>query len=119
MGHKGILFTGEPQSFGQPLLGDQYWNPLWETSVELDLPISFHVGSGSMELGLRKDKVATYGRMAAFTELSVEILLRKGIQLSDLIMSGVLTSYSKIKFVYRVGSDDTLCARSAAVPVYG
>jgi len=24
MGHKGILFTGEPQSFGQPLLGDRH-----------------------------------------------------------------------------------------------
>jgi len=99
MGHKGILFTGEPQSFGQPLLGDRYWDPLWEVAVELDLPISFHVGSGSMELGLRKDKVATYGRMAAFTELSVELLLRNGIQLSDLIMSGVLARYPKIKFV--------------------
>lgn len=52
-----------------------------------------------MELGLRKDKVATYGRMAAFTELSVEILLRNGIQLSDLIMSGVLARYPQIKFV--------------------
>ena len=30
MGHKGILFTGEPQSLGQPLLGDESWNPLWE-----------------------------------------------------------------------------------------
>lgn len=99
MGHKSILFTGEPQSFGQPLLGDPYWNPLWETAVELDLPLSFHVGSGSMDLGLRKDKVATYGRMAAFTDLSIEILLRNGIQVSDLIMSGVLARYPTIKFV--------------------
>ncbi len=99
MGHKGILFTGEPQSFGQPLLGDPYWNPLWEAAVELDLPISFHVGSGSMELGLRRDKVAAYGRMAAFTELSVEILLRNGLQVSDLIMSGVLARHPSIKFV--------------------
>src|SRR5262247_965108 len=99
MGHKGILFTGEPQSFGQPLLGDPQWNPLWETAVELDLPISFHVGSGSMELGLRRDKVAAYGRMAAFTELSVEILFRNGVQLSDLLLSGVLARYPHIKFV--------------------
>jgi predicted TIM-barrel fold metal-dependent hydrolase len=28
MGHRGILFTGEPQYFGQPLLGDPHWNPL-------------------------------------------------------------------------------------------
>src|SRR6266511_2355289 len=99
MGHKGILFTGEPQSFGQPLLGDPHWNPLWEVAVELDLPISFHIGSGNMELGLLQTKIAAYGKMAAFTELSVDIFLRNGIQMNDLIMSGVLARYPKIKFV--------------------
>ncbi len=99
MGHKGILFTGEPQSLGQPLLGDPQWNPLWEVACELDLPISFHIGSGNMEMGLLQTKIAAYGKMAAFTELSVDIFLRNGIQMNDLIMSGVLARYPKIKFV--------------------
>jgi predicted TIM-barrel fold metal-dependent hydrolase len=99
MGHKGILFTGEPQSFGQPLLGDPHWNPLWEVACELDLPISFHIGSGNMEMGLLQNKIAAYGKMAAFTELSVDIFLRNGVQLIDLLMSGVLARYPQIKFV--------------------
>jgi len=99
MGHKGILFTGEPQSFGQPLLGDPHWNPLWEVAVELDLPVSFHIGSGNMEMGLLQSKMAAYGKMAAFTELSVDIFLRNGTQMIDLIMSGVLARYPKIKFI--------------------
>lgn len=99
MGHKGILFTGEPQSLGQPLLGDPHWNPLWEVACELDQPISFHIGSGNMDGGLRKDKVRTYGKMAAFAELSVDIFMRNGVQLSDLIISGVLARYPDIKFV--------------------
>ncbi|MGO9268407.1 MAG: amidohydrolase family protein [Candidatus Binataceae bacterium] len=99
MGHKGILFTGEPQYFGQPLLGDAHWNPLWEVAVELDLPISFHIGSGDMSEGLLKNKVAAYGQAAAFTALAVSILLQNGIQVSDLIMSGVLARYPRIKFV--------------------
>jgi uncharacterized protein len=98
-GHKGILFTGEPQSFGQPLLGDPHWNPLWEVAVELDLPVSFHIGSGNMEMGLLQSKMAAYGKMAAFTELSVDIFLRNGTQMIDLIMSGVLARYPKIKFI--------------------
>ncbi len=89
MGHKGILFTGEPQYWGKPLLGDPHWNPLWEVAVELDLPISFHIGSGDMAEGLLKNRVATYGKMAAFAELAVDIFLR----------SGVLARYSRIKFV--------------------
>ena len=99
MGHKGILFTGEPQSFDQPLLGDPHWNPLWEVAVELDLPISFHIGSGNMELGLLESKMASYGRMAAFTELSVDIFLKNAMQLNDLILSGVLARYPDIKFI--------------------
>ena len=99
MGHKGILFTGEPQFWGQPLLGERHWDPLWEVACELDLPISFHIGSGNMEMGLLQNKMAAYGKMAAFTELSVNIFLRNGIQLNDLIMSGVLARYPKIKFI--------------------
>jgi predicted TIM-barrel fold metal-dependent hydrolase len=99
MGHKGILFTGEPQSFGLPFLGDPQWNPLWEVAVELDLPVSFHIGSGNMEMGLLQSKIAAYGKMTAFTELSVDIFLRNGVQMVDLIMSGVLARYPKIKFI--------------------
>ena len=57
MGHRGILFTGEPQAFGQPFMGDRHWDPLWETAVELGLPVSFHIGSGDMEDGLGRDKI--------------------------------------------------------------
>ena len=99
LGHRGILFTGEPQAFGQPLLGDTHWNPLWEVAVELDLPISFHIGSGNMELGLLENRIRAYGKMAAFTELSVDIFLKNAMQLNDLIMSGVLARYPDIKFI--------------------
>jgi uncharacterized protein len=99
MGHKGILFTGEPQYYGLPLIGEPHWNPLWEVAVELDLPLSFHIGSGDMTEGLVKSRIAAYGKMAAFTELAVDIFLRNGLQLNDLLMSGVLARYPQIKFV--------------------
>ena len=67
--------------------------------MELDLPISFHIGSGNMEDGLQGQKMKAYGRLATFTELSVNVFLRNGVQLNDLIMSGVLARYPKIKFV--------------------
>ncbi len=99
IGHKGILFTGEPQYWGMPLLGDPHWNPLWEVAVELDLPISFHIGSGDMEEGLLKSRIALYGRKAASTEASVTVYMRNALQLNDLLMSGVLVRYPRIKFV--------------------
>ena len=99
MGHRGILFTGEPQSFGQPILGDAHWDPLWSVAVECDLPVSFHIGSGNMEGGLSREKMKTYGRMATFAELSVNLFMNNGSQLCDLLMSGVLARFPEIKFV--------------------
>jgi len=98
-GHKGILFTGDPQSHGQPFLGDPHWNPLWRAACDCDLPISFHIGSGNMEGGLVREKSEVVGKMAAFTELSVEFFMRNGVQLTDLLLSGVLAKFPSIKFV--------------------
>jgi len=98
-GHRGILFTGEPQYYQLPLIGDPHWNPLWEVACELDLPISFHIGSGDMAEGLLRSKMKVYGKMAAFAELAVDIFLRNGLQLNELLASGVLARYPKIKFV--------------------
>ena len=52
-----------------------------------------------MQEGLAKSRVETYGKMAAFTELAVDIFLHNALQLNDLLMSGVLARYPKIKFV--------------------
>jgi predicted TIM-barrel fold metal-dependent hydrolase len=52
-----------------------------------------------MEDGMQREKMKEYGRMATFTEISVNVFLRNGMQLNDLIMSGVLARYPKIKFV--------------------
>ncbi len=99
MGHKGILFTGEPHKFGQPMLGDRAWDPLWQTAVDLGLPISFHIGSGNMEGGMTKEMMEVYGKMATFTAGSVEVFLKNAIQLSDLLVSGVLSRFPDIQFV--------------------
>jgi len=99
MGHRGILFTGEPQSFGQPFLADPYWNPLWEVAVELNLPISFHIGSGDITESIVKSRIAAYGRAATYTTIAIDLLLQNGRHVSDLIMSGVLARYPTIKFV--------------------
>jgi uncharacterized protein len=52
-----------------------------------------------MTEGLVSTRIKSYGKMAAFTELAVDIFLRNGLQLNDLLMSGVLARYPKIKFV--------------------
>jgi predicted TIM-barrel fold metal-dependent hydrolase len=81
------------------MLGDRYWDPLWSTACELDIPISFHIGSGNMEGGMTKEMMAVYGKMATFTHGSVEVFLKNAVQLTDLLVSGVLSRFPDIKFV--------------------
>ena len=101
MGHRGVLFTGDPISLGQPAIGDPQWNPIWEAAVEHDLPISFHLGSGNMEAQLEEEltKTAAYGQMAAFAATTVDLFLANGKHLNELLISGVLERYPEIKFV--------------------
>ncbi|MFN0092327.1 MAG: amidohydrolase family protein [Acidimicrobiales bacterium] len=99
MGHRGILFTGEPQSFGQPYLGDRHWDPLWAAAQERRLPISFHIGSGDMEKALGPEKMKVYGMKTTFTAVSVDLFLHNGTHLTELLLSGILTRFPELQFV--------------------
>ena len=57
-GHRGILFTGEPQRFGLPYLAEAHWNPLWEIAQEAGLPIHFHIGSGDMNSSFGPERIS-------------------------------------------------------------
>ena len=52
-----------------------------------------------MEDGLGRDKVKAYGRMATFTAGSVDVFLRNGMHMSELLLSGVLVRHPKLQFV--------------------
>jgi predicted TIM-barrel fold metal-dependent hydrolase len=99
MGHKGILFTGSPESFGMPGFSDPHWDPLWEVAAELDMPFSFHIGSGGIEDDLPAAKVAREGARRVFAAMSVPMTLTTATHMSNLIMSGVLIRFPTLKFV--------------------
>ena len=51
MGHKAVLACNQPQVWGQPLLCDPHWDPVYAAAQDHDLSISFHIGGGSFEVG--------------------------------------------------------------------
>ncbi len=99
MGHRGVLFTGEPESFGQPFLGDRHWDPLWATAQELGMPISFHIGSGDFEKAFSPERIRTYGFQASYARVSTNLFLGNGFHLCDLLLSGVLPRFPQLQFV--------------------
>jgi predicted TIM-barrel fold metal-dependent hydrolase len=99
LGHRGILFTGEPQRFGLPFLGDHHWDPLWSLAQESGLAIHFHIGSGDAGTTFSPERIAVNGTAATYGLSSVELFLKNGMQVSDLLLSGILPRFPDLKFV--------------------
>ena len=99
LGHRGVLFTGEPQRYDLPYLGDAHWDPFWATVQEIGLPISFHIGSGDFQSGFAPARIKAHGVGATRVSTSVQLFLDNGTQIVDLLMSGVLARFPTLQFV--------------------
>lgn len=98
-GHKGVLFTGEPQVFDLPYLGDHHWDPIWATAQECGMPVSFHIGSGDMSTVFDKRRVEAHGSGATYANSTVSLTLGNGGQVADLLLSGVLARFPALQCV--------------------
>jgi predicted TIM-barrel fold metal-dependent hydrolase len=98
-GHRGVLFTGEPQLYDLPYLGDPHWDPFWSVVQETGLAVSFHIGSGDFTSGFAPGRVKAHGAGATYVATSVALFLDNGIQIADLLMSGVLARFPELQFV--------------------
>jgi len=98
-GHRGVLFTGEPQRFGLPFLADRHWDPLWSVAQELGLPIHFHIGSGDTSTTFTPERIDASGTASTLTYASVELFLKNGLQVADLLVSGILPRFPDLQFV--------------------
>jgi len=96
-GHKGVLFTNEPDTFGQPALADPHWNPIWATAQDLGLTINFHIGSG--DLTQLRGGYRGNGRQANYAKQTVMIFLDNSRGVSEVIVSGICHRYPKLNIV--------------------
>lgn len=101
LGLRGILFTGEPQRFGLPTLGDPYWDPFYAVAAEVGLPIHFHIGGGEddMKKIVSPERMAIEGQAGTQTYAACLLFLKNGIQCADLISCGALARHPETKFV--------------------
>jgi predicted TIM-barrel fold metal-dependent hydrolase len=100
LGARGILFTGEPQRYGLPVMGARHWDPLWEAACDAGLPIHFHIGNaGSTLEDASPERYREHGVPAAQSYTAVSLFMKNGVQCSDLITSGVLNRFPELKFV--------------------
>lgn len=96
-GHRAVNFCNQPQDYGQPPLADRHWDPIWAAAQEAGVPISFHVGGGSM--GTQFVDTADLGWMTNFARVSSLIFMDNMRCLADLIFGGVCHRFPDLRFV--------------------
>ncbi len=96
-GHKAVLLSSQPEDFGEPVIHDRHWDPIWAAAQDAGLSISFHIGSGSME-DLVND-TAEIGVRANFGRVSATLFINNSRCLADIIFGGVCHRFPKLDFV--------------------
>jgi len=96
-GFRAVNFTGEPQVFGFPFLGESYWDPFWAAACDHDMVVSFHIGSG--EFNWNHKRVEKRGFTEEYALQSVHLFHKNGLQVCDLLLSGVLPRFPKLRVV--------------------
>jgi uncharacterized protein len=100
MGLRGVNTNSDPQGAGLPDLGTQHWDPLYEAVSALNMPVNFHIGasdeSGSwFQTGTwpsgDEDRKLALG--------SVLLFLGNARVIGNILYSGILERFPKMKFV--------------------
>ena len=96
-GHIGVIMAQEPEYFGQPLLADPYWDPIWQTAQDLAMPINFHIASG--DLSAMTKVIPANGEHANYASLGVSFFMGNSRSLATIICAGICHRFPRLNFV--------------------
>jgi predicted TIM-barrel fold metal-dependent hydrolase len=97
LGHRGIIFSQAPQSFGQPSLSDPYWDRLWAAAQDMDLVVNFHIGSGDTS-GVELLHPSA-GPAANYAAMPVTFFTSNCTTIAALTASGICHRFPRLNFV--------------------
>ena len=98
-GHRGLILSQEPQTFGQPKLSDRHWDPLWAAAEEMGLSVNFHIAGGADNDATFELLTPDSGRHANFASFPVNFFIQNTRTISQLIGGGVCHRFPELKFV--------------------
>jgi predicted TIM-barrel fold metal-dependent hydrolase len=97
LGHRGIVFTSEPEHFGQPRLTSPHWDRLWAAVQEMEMPVNFHIGSGDMSTRDMMDP--SVGEHANYASMGVIFFMGNAKAISQIICGGICHRFPKLNFI--------------------
>ena len=96
-GHRGVIMASAPHQRGMPFFNDPYWDPLWSTAVDLDIPVNFHGSGGARRMRVDLPQGISQRRNRALTG-SIGFNLQAQY-MSNFLFSGIFDRFPKITFV--------------------
>jgi predicted TIM-barrel fold metal-dependent hydrolase len=96
-GHRGFVFTSEPEHFGQPRLTSPYWDKLFAAAQEMKSPLNFHIGSGDLELAQVMD--ASVPPHAQYASMGVLFFMSNASALTQIICGGICQRFPDLNFI--------------------
>jgi len=106
MGLRGININSDPHTVRDdnggmiPDLGTEHWFPLWEVCEGINIPINFHIGGSETAIewmGQQGWPSLPYDLRSGIS--GAMIFFNNGKVVSNLIYSGILDRFKKLKFV--------------------
>ncbi len=95
--HRGLVFTSEPEHFGQPRLTNPHWNKIFGAAQEFEMPINFHIGSGDLALGEVMDpSVPSHARYAS---MGVLFFMSNASAITQIICGGICQRFPNLNFI--------------------
>ncbi len=106
MGLRGVNINPDPHEHRNgsgdrlPALGEGHWDPLWEICQQFDLAVNFHIAASDsvIEWGM-KAPWPGMSQTASYVIGSTMAFLANGTTMANLIFSGILDRFPKLKFV--------------------
>jgi predicted TIM-barrel fold metal-dependent hydrolase len=100
LGLKGIITNADPQNQGLPDLAEAYWDPMWRTLQDLELPVNFHCGASATQRTYNGG--SPWPSMRANNKLAVGsamLQLANARLVANMILSGICERFPRLKVV--------------------
>jgi uncharacterized protein len=96
LGHRGLIFSQQPDLYHCPRLADRHWDRLWAAAQEMQLPVNFHTGSGDTTVPmLAPDE----GRHTNYASACALIFMGNAQAVASVIGGGICHRFPDLKFV--------------------
>jgi predicted TIM-barrel fold metal-dependent hydrolase len=100
MGLKGVNINSDPHTHGMQDLSGEGWKPLWDFCSDKDLPVNFHIGASDASMDwFGSSPWPSFSPERKLAVGSTMMFISNARVICNLIISGLLERYPKLKFV--------------------